>query len=114
MYGFSTILYIVALRRIPLSVALPCNALSYILVALIGHYRFQEALGPQRMMALAVIAGGFALLQNDSFAVVEFERQQASAAGTAQCSFRVWSTYRSVTTVIGAAWPGPASACRSA
>lgn len=62
LYGFSAILYIVALRRIPLSVALPCNALSYILVALIGHYGFQEVLGPQRMVALAIIAGGVALL----------------------------------------------------
>jgi small multidrug resistance pump len=62
VYGFSAILYIIALRRIPLSVALPCNALSYILVALIGHYGFQEALGAQRMVALAIIAGGVVLL----------------------------------------------------
>src|SRR6202012_4194217 len=62
VYGFSAILYIIALRRIPLSVALACNALSYILVALIGHYGFQEALGAQRMAALAIIAGGVVLL----------------------------------------------------
>jgi multidrug transporter EmrE-like cation transporter len=62
VYGVSAILYIVALRRIPLSVALPCNALSYILVALIGHYGFQEALGTQRLIALAIISGGVALL----------------------------------------------------
>jgi small multidrug resistance pump len=62
IYGVSAMLYIVALRRIPLSVALPCNAVSYILVALIGHYGFHEALGPQRMVALAIISGGVALL----------------------------------------------------
>ena len=62
IYGFSAILYIVALRRIPLSVALPCTALSYIVVALIGHYGFQEPLGPQRLIALLIIGAGVLVL----------------------------------------------------
>jgi small multidrug resistance pump len=62
IYGFSAVLYIVALRRIPLSVALPCTALSYIVVALIGHYGFQEPLGSQRLIALAIIGAGVLLL----------------------------------------------------
>ncbi len=62
IYGMASILYIVALRRIPLSVALPCTALSYIVVALIGHYVFHEALGPQRVMALGLIGAGVLVL----------------------------------------------------
>jgi small multidrug resistance pump len=62
IYGLSAILYIVALRRIPLSVALPCTALSYIAVALVGHYAFQEPLGLQRLLALALIGVGVVLL----------------------------------------------------
>ena len=53
LYGLSAMFYIAALRRIPLSVALPCTALSYIFVALIGHFAFHEPLGPQRLFALA-------------------------------------------------------------
>lgn len=62
IYGSASILYIVALRRIPLSVALPCTALSYIVVALIGHYAFNEPLGPQRLAALALIGVGVLVL----------------------------------------------------
>lgn len=62
VYGFSTMLYIAALRRIPLSVALPCTALSYLAVALIGYYAFQEPLGPQRVVALALIGTGVLIL----------------------------------------------------
>ena len=62
IYGSASILYIVALRRIPLSVALPCTALSYIAVALIGHFVFHEDLGGQRVLALALIGAGVLVL----------------------------------------------------
>ena len=45
LYGGAALLYIVALRRIPMSVALPCTAVSYVAAALIGHYAFAEPLG---------------------------------------------------------------------
>ena len=45
LYGGAAVLYIVALRRIPMSRALPCTAISYVAAALIGHYAFGEALG---------------------------------------------------------------------
>ncbi len=62
IYGSAAIFYIAALRRIPLSVALPCTALSYLLVALVGHFAFHEPLGPQRLAGLAVIGVGVLLL----------------------------------------------------
>lgn len=62
VYGMSAVLYIVALRRIPLSVALPCTAGSYLVVALIGHFAFDEPLGAMRLGALGLIGLGVLLL----------------------------------------------------
>lgn len=61
-YGFSAILYIIALRKIPMSVALPCTAASYVVVAFIGHFVFGEALGAQRLAAIVLISAGVLLL----------------------------------------------------
>jgi small multidrug resistance pump len=62
LYGGAAILYIVALRRIPMSVALPCTAASYIAAALIGHYAFAEPLGLMRVGAIGLICCGVVLL----------------------------------------------------
>ena len=62
VFGSASFLYIGALRRIPLSVALPCTAMSYIAIALIGHYMFHEPLGAQRVVALALITVGVVVL----------------------------------------------------
>jgi len=61
-YGGAALLYLIALRRIPMSVALPCTAASYVAIALIGHLAFGEALGGQKIAALALICVGVALL----------------------------------------------------
>jgi len=61
-YGAGALLYIVALRRIPMTVALPCTAASYIVIAAIGWYFFGESLGVQKMAAIALIAAGVVLL----------------------------------------------------
>jgi small multidrug resistance pump len=62
LYGGAAILYIVALRRIPMSVALPCTAISYVAAAMIGHFAFAEPLGMQHVAALALICTGVVLL----------------------------------------------------
>ena len=61
-YGGAALLYIVALRRIPMSVALPCTAASYVVIALVGHFAFGEALGPQKVFAIALISAGVVVL----------------------------------------------------
>lgn len=61
-YGGSAIMYMVALRGIPLSVALPATAMSYIAVAMIGHFVFHEPIGAQRMAGLAMIMVGVFVL----------------------------------------------------
>jgi small multidrug resistance pump len=62
LYGGAAILYIVALRRIPMSRALPCTAISYVAAALIGHYGFGEPLGVMQIGAIALICGGVVIL----------------------------------------------------
>jgi multidrug transporter EmrE-like cation transporter len=62
LYGGAALLYIIALRRIPMSVALPCTAASYVAVAIIGYLAFGEPLGVQKLMALVLICGGVVML----------------------------------------------------
>ncbi|HEY6430449.1 MAG TPA: EamA family transporter [Acetobacteraceae bacterium] len=62
LYGIAALLYIVALRRISLSVALPCTALSYIGVVLIGHYHFGEAVTAVQLVGMIVVCIGVLLL----------------------------------------------------
>jgi len=62
LYGGAAVLYIVALRRIPMSRALPCTAISYVAAALIGYYAFGETLGVAHVAAIALICGGVAIL----------------------------------------------------
>jgi small multidrug resistance pump len=62
LYGLSAMFYMVALRRIPMSVALPSTATSYVVAALIGHFAFGEPLGYIRIAAIALISGGVVLL----------------------------------------------------
>ncbi len=62
IYGGSAILYIVALRRIPMSVALPCTAASYVAAMAIGHFVFAEPIGPMHIGAMVLIAAGVVLL----------------------------------------------------
>jgi multidrug transporter EmrE-like cation transporter len=62
LYGGSAMFYIVALRRIPMSVALPCTAASYVVAALIGHYAFDEPLSVAKLAGIAMICGGVLVL----------------------------------------------------
>jgi len=61
-YGGAALLYIVALRRIPMSVALPCTALSYVAAVAIGHFAFAEPVGPMHLGALGLIFTGVVML----------------------------------------------------
>ncbi len=61
-YGGAALLYIVALRKLPMSIALPCTAASYVIVAVIGWAMFGESLSPQKLMAIGLICGGVVLL----------------------------------------------------
>lgn len=62
LYGGSALLYLIALRRIPMSVALPFTAVSYVAAALIGYYGFAEPMGVSKVAGLAMICLGVTIL----------------------------------------------------
>jgi small multidrug resistance pump len=61
-YGSGTMFYVVALRRIPMSVAAPCTAISYVSATLFGLLLFHETLSPMKIGGLALICIGVVLL----------------------------------------------------
>jgi multidrug transporter EmrE-like cation transporter len=61
-YGGAALLYIIALRKIPMSVALPSTAASYVVIALIGWAVFGETMDVQKMLAIGLICAGVVLL----------------------------------------------------
>jgi small multidrug resistance pump len=61
-YGVSAVLYIIALRKLPLSIAAPSVALSYALVAAVGYFWFRESLSPRQIGGIAAIVVGVMLL----------------------------------------------------
>ena len=62
LYGSAAFLYIVALRKIPVSVAFPSVSLSYAIVAVLGHYLFGEPFGMKQIGGIALIVGGVVLI----------------------------------------------------
>ena len=62
LYFLATPLYIVALRRIPISVAMPFTAISYALAALIGRFLFSETLGAIQIEGISLIVVGVLMM----------------------------------------------------
>jgi small multidrug resistance pump len=61
-YGVAAILYILALRKLPVSVAFPTVSLSYVIVAVLGHFLWNEPFGLYQIAGLVLIVGGVALI----------------------------------------------------
>jgi len=61
-YTIAAIFYIIAIKKIPLSLAFPSVSASYVIVALIGHLLWGEPLGLPQLAGIALIAGGLLLL----------------------------------------------------
>lgn len=61
-YGLASMLYIVALRAIPMSVALPSTALSYAVIAFLGFLVWDEPVSWQHLTALGLICSGVVML----------------------------------------------------
>ncbi len=61
-YFTSAMFYIVALKKIPVSVAFPCVSMSYVAVALFAHILWNEPFGLQHMIAIVFILTGVFLL----------------------------------------------------
>jgi small multidrug resistance pump len=62
IYGLASFAYIAALNRIPVSIAFPSVAASYVIVAVLAHLLWNEPLGWPQMGGIALIAGGIFLI----------------------------------------------------
>ena len=62
IYALASIAYIVALNRIPVSVAFPSVAASYVIIAVLAHYLWNEPMGWQQIGGIALISGGIILI----------------------------------------------------
>jgi undecaprenyl phosphate-alpha-L-ara4N flippase subunit ArnE len=62
LYGLAAFFYIIALRKIPVSIAFPSVSVSYALVAVLGHLLWNEPFGLAQIAGIALIAGGVLLL----------------------------------------------------
>ena len=62
LFGSAAFLYIIALRKIPVSVAFPSVSLSYAIVAVLGHFLFGEPFGIKQIGGIVLIMGGVVLI----------------------------------------------------
>ena len=62
LYGSAAFLYIIALRKIPVSVAFPSVSLSYAIVAVLGYFLFGEPFGFKQIGGIALILSGVLLI----------------------------------------------------
>ena len=62
LYAAAAFLYLIALRKIPVSVAFPSVSLSYAIVAVLGHFLFGEPFGIKQIGGIVLIMGGVVLI----------------------------------------------------
>jgi len=62
IYGFAAIAYVVALNKIPVSIAFPSVAASYAVVAVLAHLLWNEPLGLPQWGGIALIGAGIVLI----------------------------------------------------
>jgi small multidrug resistance pump len=62
IYMFSALCYILALRKIPVSIALPSVAASYALIAVIAYLLWNEPLGWRQIAGILLISSGVLMI----------------------------------------------------
>ncbi|MGB9812442.1 MAG: EamA family transporter [Thermovenabulum sp.] len=62
-YGISYIFWLMFLRDKPLSIVVPLNSITYVIVAMLSHFIFGEQLKPIQYIGIAVIILGISLLE---------------------------------------------------
>ena len=62
VYILAALCYILALKRIPVSIAFPSVAASYAVVAVLGHLLWNEPLGWPQLVGIALIGSGVLLI----------------------------------------------------
>ena len=61
-YGISTIFYIIALQKIPLSIAYPTISIGYIFIVIISSLIFKEKIQTYQILGILLIISGVALI----------------------------------------------------
>lgn len=61
-YAFSAILYVIALRKIPVSLAFPSVSISYAIIAVLGFWLWSEPLGWPQGLGILLICTGVVML----------------------------------------------------
>ena len=61
IYGISTLLWIGALRALPLRLAYPVSALAFVLVPILGHFVLGESFTLRTLIGAIVIIAGIAI-----------------------------------------------------
>jgi len=61
-YAMSAVLYVIALRRIPVSLAFPSVSVSYAVIALLGYLLWSEPVGWPQVAGIVLICTGVVLL----------------------------------------------------
>ncbi len=61
-YAVSAVLYVIALRRIPVSLAFPSVSISYAVIALLGYFLWSEPVGWFQVIGIILICTGVLLL----------------------------------------------------
>jgi undecaprenyl phosphate-alpha-L-ara4N flippase subunit ArnE len=61
-YAVSAVLYVIALRRIPVSLAFPSVSISYAVIAVFGYLLWSEPMGWPQVAGIALICTGVVLL----------------------------------------------------
>jgi multidrug transporter EmrE-like cation transporter len=62
IYAAAALFYIVALKKIPVSLAFPTVSASYIIVAVIAHFLWNEPFGISQGVGISLIAAGIIML----------------------------------------------------
>ncbi|HZH08102.1 MAG TPA: EamA family transporter [Lautropia sp.] len=61
-YAFSAVFYVIALQRIPVSLAFPSVSISYAVIALLGYLLWSEPVGWSQVAGIVLICTGVVLL----------------------------------------------------
>ncbi len=61
-YALSAVLYVIALRRIPVSLAFPSVSISYAVIAVLGYWFWAEPIGWPQALGILLICSGVLLL----------------------------------------------------
>lgn len=62
LYGIGTVVWLRALAQTELSQAYPFVGLGFVMTAMLGHLVFNEALGPTRLIGIALVIAGVVLV----------------------------------------------------